>query len=358
MKKCKVYSDGSHYIAIVPTKGYSGIRRRPPPEEPIIVEDEVVSSNEQVTTETKCKAVEQAEQTGYAEPFEEDTHVEELTQNEDVTQPSLASPTPAKTKRISTRAEEFDRWYRESFGMNSKKQYNFIASKLAPYFPNKKELHHYLGHKMECKKRAESTRNLRCLRRASLHGLSYFVTFTYDDKKCTEKEFEKRLLTTLQHFSSRKGWKYMGSWEHGGDTNRLHFHAIMYIPEDKMAGKLEQKREYNVKTRRMDEWIENRFFKDRFGRNSFQTIDGVAMTVGSAVDYILKYMSKEGGRVICSRGLRTFIETDIDREDIIGRLREEDGTKLLLFDDFKVHLDGQELGTVTPGVLARAKMVN
>lgn len=39
MKKCKVYSDGSHYIAIRPTEGYSGPRRKPPPEEPIIVEE-------------------------------------------------------------------------------------------------------------------------------------------------------------------------------------------------------------------------------------------------------------------------------------------------------------------------------
>ena len=34
MKKCKVYKDGSHYIAIRPTMGYSGVRRKPPPEDP------------------------------------------------------------------------------------------------------------------------------------------------------------------------------------------------------------------------------------------------------------------------------------------------------------------------------------
>ena len=39
MKKCKVYKDGSHYIAIRPTTGYSGVRRKPPSEDPIIVEE-------------------------------------------------------------------------------------------------------------------------------------------------------------------------------------------------------------------------------------------------------------------------------------------------------------------------------
>ena len=39
MLRCKVYKDGSHYIAIRPTAGYTGVRRKAPPEEPIIVEE-------------------------------------------------------------------------------------------------------------------------------------------------------------------------------------------------------------------------------------------------------------------------------------------------------------------------------
>ena len=38
MKGCKVYRDGGmHYIAIAPSEGYMGVRRKPPPEEPIVV---------------------------------------------------------------------------------------------------------------------------------------------------------------------------------------------------------------------------------------------------------------------------------------------------------------------------------
>ena len=211
---------------------------------------------------------------------------------------------------------------------------------------------------MECKRRAEVTKRIRCLRRAALHELSYFATFTYDDKKATEKEFEKRLLTALSNLASRKGWKYMGTWERGGDTDRLHFHAILYIPEGKMVGKLELKRDYDVKKKRMVERMENSFFQDRFGRNKFELIDGTALTIGTAVSYIIKYIEKSGGRIICSKGLRTFIETDIDNDDVVAQLREDDDKKYLLFDDFKVYKDGKELGAVTPGVLAQAKTVN
>ena len=338
MKKCKVYSDGSHYIAIRPTEGYSGPRRKPPPEEPIIVEEAAPSDVQNAVVE-ECAVPQGQEQPCGDMP--------EQTQSETV-----------KERHISTRADEFLKWYRESYGMRKKEQYAFIASKLAPYFESDEALHKYLDYKMECKRRSETARRSRCQRRAALHELSYFATFTYDDKKATEKEFEKRLLTALSNLASRKGWKYMGTWERGGDTDRLHFHAVLYIPEGKMVGKLELKRDYDVKKKRMVERMENSFFWDRFGRNKFELIDGTALTIGTAVSYIIKYIEKSGGRIICSKGLRTFIETDIDNDDVVAQLREDDDKKYLLFDDFKVYKDGKELGAVTPGVLAQAKTVN
>ena len=344
MKKCKVYSDGSHYIAIRPTEGYSGPRRKPPPEEPIIVEEEVSQPCGQIVADEECSASQETAQTSGDMP--------------QLQQSPPSQPERVKERHISTRADEFLKWYRESYGMRIKEQYAFIASKLAPYFQSEAALHQYIDHKMECKKRAEVTRRIRCLRRAALHELSYFATFTYDDKKAMEKEFEKSLLTALSNLASRKGWKYMGTWERGGDTDRLHFHAILYIPEDKMIGKLELKRDYDVKKKRMVERMENSFFYDRFGRNKFELIDGTALTIGTAVSYIIKYIEKSGGRIICSKGLRTFIETDIDNNDVVAQLREDDDKKYLLFDDFKVYKNGKELGAVTPGVLAQAKTVN
>ena len=54
----------------------------------------------------------------------------------------------------------------------------------------------------------------------------------------------------------------------------------------------------------------------------------------------------------------TFIETDIDEDDIITLLREDNDTKYILFDDFTVYRDGKELGEFSPGILANAKTVN
>ena len=86
-------------------------------------------------------------------------------------------------------------------------------------------------------------------------------------------------------------------------------------------------------------------------------MDGTALTVNTAIEYIVKYLEKDGGRIICSKGLHTFLETDIDNKDIVCRLRAGEDKKYILFDDFKVYKDGKELGTMSPGVLANAKTV-
>lgn len=52
MKKCKVYRDGGmHYIAIAPSEGHTGVRRKPPPEEPIVVVDQPPVSDKENQTD-------------------------------------------------------------------------------------------------------------------------------------------------------------------------------------------------------------------------------------------------------------------------------------------------------------------
>lgn len=352
MKNCKVYKDGMHYIAIRHTEGKSILRLKKPPEEPIEVVDEYLpETTEEMPTRADFGANnETVELTAeLKESFEAD--FEEVGENEEVDNKQVQ-------KRISTRSEEFLKWYRESVGMKRHKQRKFISDKLAPYFENRDDLYYFVDTKMRAKNRAESIKKIRCYRRASLHDFNYFATFTYDSKKLTEAEFEKKLLNTLRHFASRKGWKYMGTWERGADTDRLHFHALMYIPEDKLSGEIITKSEYDVKKRRMVDYVTNTFFEDRFGRNTFQLIDGTSFSMNTAIDYVMKYIEKDGGRIICSRGLKTFILTDIDNEDIIARLREDSNSKYILFDDFMVYKDGVKLGESSPSVLAQANMTN
>lgn len=352
MKGCKVYRDGGmHYIAIAPSEGYMGVRRKPPPEEPIVVVDQPPVSGEEEKAETLL----------VKEDISDISTAEELSSPECLDEKAVVSAediavTPGES-RISTRSEEFLRWYRQSLELKKKERYSFIASKMAPYFTDKEELHRFLHRKLACRERAKMTKRLRCIRRAALHDMNYFCTFTYDSKKMNEEEFEKKLLNTLSHFASRKGWKYMGTWERGKETDRLHFHSLMHIPDGTMSGELVKKREYDVKKKRMDERIENTFFEKKYGRNTFEFVDGTALTINTAIEYIIKYLEKDGGRIICSKGLHTFLETDIDNKDIVCRLREGEDKKYILFDDFKVYKDGKELGTISPSVLASAKTV-
>lgn len=334
MKNCKVYNDGSHFIAIRHKDGYSGVRRKLPAEEPIIVEED---DKEPTVGEISVQC---------------DEHADTAETNDEQVEK------PPGHSYVSTKADEFIKWYRQSLEMSKREQYDFIASKLEPYFDDKDKLYSYLNRKLSCRKRAEIVRYQRCFRRAALHRLNYFCTFTYDDKKVTEEDFKSKLLTALSNLAKRKEWKYMGAWERGGDTSRLHFHAVAYIPEDKMVGQIEHRRQYDVKKKEMVEWEENSYFGERFGRNSFEVIDGSALSLNTAVGYITKYIEKDGGRIICSKGLKTFIETDISNEDIIARLRSDDDTKYILHSDFNVYRDGKKLGTVSQEVLAKAKLVN
>lgn len=341
-----------HYIAIAPSEGYVGARRKLPPEEPIAVVEQPPDPIEEENQTDALPVKEDVLGSGIVDEFSPSECPDEkaVEEAENIT-------ATAGEKRISTRPEEFLRWYRESLELKKKRRYSFIASKMAPYFTDKEELHRFLHRKLACRERAKMTKRLRCIRRAALHDMNYFCTFTYDSKKMNEEEFEKKLLNTLSHFASRKGWKYMGTWERGKDTDRLHFHAIMHIPEGAMSGELVKKREYDVKKKRMVERIENTFFEKKYGRNTFEFVDGTALTVNTAIEYIVKYLEKDGGRIICSKGLHTFLETDIDNKDIVCRLRAGEDKKYILFDDFKVYKDGKELGTISPGVLARAKTV-
>lgn len=54
-------------------------------------------------------------------------------------------------------------------------------------------------------------------------------------------------------------------------------------------------------------------------------------------EYIVKYLEKDGGRFICSCRADTFIETEVDSEEIKCSQRPDepyDDRKYILFDDF------------------------
>lgn len=140
----------------------------------------------------------------------------------------------------------------------------------------------------------------RMIRRSYIQQWNFFCTFTYDDQKHSEESFKKKLLNTLYHLSSRKGWRYIGAWERGELGQRLHFHTLVYIPPDGMVGELEEHNDYSTKRRRWEKSLQNSFFNGKFGRSDFLPVTNTR-EVSDSVKYMLKCISKNDERASSMR---------------------------------------------------------
>ena len=321
----KVYSDGSHYIGIPYEPNPRAKNRRPRYEEVIEVKEPVAD----------------------AEVNAGDTVVAEQTEQNPADVQEKSAP-PAV--RQMTRKELFDELYQETFDMKKRERWSYIVKQMLPYFEDGSSCRAFVEQNFERKHRNMICRRTRLWRKINHQRFNYFVTLTYSDDKMTEQEFAKKLMNTLSHFSCRKGWLYIGAWERGGETNRLHFHGIFYIPEGAMSGEMEILRDFDTRKKRMQTVQQNTFFAKRFGRNEFRPITHVSETP-QAVKYLVKYIEKSGGKLIYSRGLYQYFVTDIMDEDIVCPYGLED-RKILLFDSFGCWVEGEYMGQVSPEVIA------
>lgn len=140
-------------------------------------------------------------------------------------------------------------------------------------------------------------------RKAYANDWNYLVTFTYDDKKCTEQQFVKGLKKKLQNLHSNWQWLYMGVFEKS-PTERLHFHGLVYVPQGSMRGNVREEQYYNKKKHKMDTAFINDEFESDYGRNDFKPISGYDVTFLNSLDYIMKYVSKSTDKIIYSRGIK------------------------------------------------------
>jgi len=136
----------------------------------------------------------------------------------------------------------------------------------------------------------------------------------------------------------------MGVWERGSKTDRLHFHCLLNVPDGQMPGELVETVEYKKKTGRMEPYTHNTLFDKKYGRNEFDYVAAKGtMQLCHTIDYILKYIEKTGERIVCSRGLPTYVMSDIEEKDVITRTGIDE-KKLLLFDDFDCWDEGVYVG--------------
>lgn len=258
----------------------------------------------------------------------------------------LTDETKASTHH-TTRKQLFETLYKKYYSskLNNKKMQ--ITEDMLPYFDNTEQAKEYINKNCERIYRNFVVRRVRLFRKVHLQQWNYFATFTYDDNKHNEDGFRKRLMQCLQRFCCRKKWRYIGVWERGNNTNRLHFHAIMYIPE--MVGELISKKDFDTKNKKMQITLQNTFFNNKFGRTDFIPITD-KRHITEDVMYMVKYMQKTGEKIIYSRGLPQYIISDVMDEDIICYLDEEE-RKIILFDDFGCWVDGCYIGQNTPEIL-------
>lgn len=220
---------------------------------------------------------------------------------------------------------------KQDFATNFK-NYVEVDKELKEVLPDTKKVDEYLTDKFKQVAHNLYNRIKRLKRKAYLNQWNFFVTLTYDNKKMDAETFRKKLKKCLSNFSTRRGWRYAGVFEISPTTKRLHFHAIMYIPEDQMVGELEQRKDYSTVQKKMQITISNSFFLDKFGRNDFAYLNDFDLRSGTTIDYITKYLSKSNDYIVYSRGIPSEIIEMVMYEDIAAQYTDF-VIKYCLYDD-------------------------
>lgn len=239
-------------------------------------------------------------------------------------------------KRVRQEIDDiFDILYRDGMQCDMKpdRLKEFIRVNLEDCFPYYPDLEKYVDDNIARKTRNAWQREKRFRRKAYLNHWNYFVTFTYNGQTHTEETFKKKLRKCLSNLHTRRGWCFMGVWERGEETDRLHFHCLLYVPAGQMVGEIEKRTEYSKRLGKMQDVFINTFFERKFGRNDFEELNIMELKNGSAVNYILKYMRKTDGRVVYSRGLPTEITRRLGDSAFAAEIKDDYVRKFVIFDN-------------------------
>ena len=263
---------------------------------------------------------------------------------------------PLSDEEVKKKAQ-FEAAYKESQQLPRKERKAYMRKAMEEAIPDKEQRKEYVERNNERKKTNAIRRKVRLSKKVNLQReWSYFCTFTFSDEKHTEESFRKSLHNTFKHLVARKGWKHIGVWERGGETGRLHFHGIFYIPPDGTVGEIVETTDYNTKDHRMQMTHQNTYFLERYGRNDFQPL-GSPEEVQHSLGYLMKYIEKSGERLIYGGKLPTYFESDVADEDILAPYGIDD-RKAILADGFTCMMDGEAIGKVSPEVIAKMPKVN
>lgn len=233
---------------------------------------------------------------------------------------------------------DYDRFFDEIYFSAVKQglRYNalreYLKKSMSEMFPNLKDIDKFVDSHIKRKLHNFYNRIKRFKRKANLNNWNYFITITYDSKKMDADAFRRKLRKCLSNFHSRRNWSYMGVFELSPEENRLHFHALVNIPEGQMVGEIAEERSYSTKKKAMQTANINSFFAERFGRNDFAPLTDEDLKFGHAIEYITKYLNKTNEKIVYSRGIPSEMVVYVENENI-ATTYSDFVLKFLIFDD-------------------------
>ncbi len=131
----------------------------------------------------------------------------------------------------------------------------------------------------------------------------------------------------------------------------MHFHALIFVPQNAMVGELFEKRDYDTRSKRMRLTIQNTYFNQRFGRSNIKSIGhSIKQLYNNILQYLLKYLAKWGWKFTYSRGFPSYITADIAEDDVVTEMGLW-SQKLLLLDNATLYDEGEILGTLDDDAL-------
>ena len=350
----KVYHDGSHFIAIPK----STVKRKP---------KAVKKPEEKVSVSITEEGVKPAKEISKNEQDNIKKDIDYLVEIGLIDEPSKEEKSAYRSINEQkepvldmTRTELFNMIYEENKHLSKNRLRGKLFSALRPYFKDKEETDYFVTDNLARIRKNINSKKNRAWRKARLAEFNYFCTFTYDDKKVTEEEFRKKLSKTLSNLAVRKGWLYMGVWERGKKTDRLHFHALVHIPEGQMVGAFKEVKDYNTEKHCIKTQLVNDYFVERFGRTTFEPIE--ERELDQSLNYILKYIEKTGEKIVYSRGLFMYFISDICDEDVIMKMTnphpEYRNDKYILFDNFTCMDEGEIIGRASKETIRKLRRTN
>lgn len=346
-RKCKIYYDGSHHIAIPPQP------RKPRPKKGAKVKKEVPKLEELDAEDEDCPFDKPVQ----LSLFDNDSRKERAQNNPPLTEENAPESSPPDIAPAApSRKEIFERLYKEHLYDSKRKRKREIIKGMLPYCKDYADAKLFTELNLRRKRNNLIARRIRMTRKANLQEFTHFVTFTYSDALHTEQSFKKGLGTCLRHYADRKGWKCMGVWERSPEKQRLHFHGIFYIPEGTMPGQMMDVNDFNFKSKKRKITHQNTYFNEHFGRSDFEKIEN-DFALQDAMNYLIKYIEKSGERIVYYGDLPQYFVSDVMEDDILCPYGE-DGRKFILADSFGCWDEGEYMGQVSKETIAKMPKAN